>query len=231
MLVIKKKPGARHERRRSKKQIWHTAVHEAGHAVIGRVLKLDCGPATIVPDYEEATAGYAIFESRHVEELLEHWEKQIGRYYNRSMAMRCRIISIMAGAEAECEVIGSCSGGDADDRRQITFIMDSFMGEIARERQSVAILAAVSQAQEAGELPNQGIPDLRNEVWKKYFVEPPRLSERQALDSLSRWERRLRRQTARLVRRHRSSIELVAAALTDRKTLEPHEIDALLAAH
>ena len=28
----------------------HIAVHEAGHAVIGRVLGMECGPVTIVPD-------------------------------------------------------------------------------------------------------------------------------------------------------------------------------------
>jgi hypothetical protein len=34
-------------------------VHEAGHAVVGRVLGLTCGRATIVPDYTEMTWGYA----------------------------------------------------------------------------------------------------------------------------------------------------------------------------
>jgi hypothetical protein len=31
------------------------AYHEAGHAVIGRVLALPCGSATIVPDYDVNT--------------------------------------------------------------------------------------------------------------------------------------------------------------------------------
>jgi hypothetical protein len=37
-----------------------TAYHEAGHAVIGRVLTLACGHATIKPDYSTATAGVSI---------------------------------------------------------------------------------------------------------------------------------------------------------------------------
>jgi len=30
----------------------HTAFHEAGHAVIGRVLGMACGQVTIVPDHD-----------------------------------------------------------------------------------------------------------------------------------------------------------------------------------
>jgi ATP-dependent Zn protease len=39
----------------------HTAFHEAGHAVIGRVLyRMPCGRVTIKADFEEEVAGHAI---------------------------------------------------------------------------------------------------------------------------------------------------------------------------
>jgi hypothetical protein len=31
-------------------RLWRTAIHEAGHAVIGRVLGMVCGYATIIPN-------------------------------------------------------------------------------------------------------------------------------------------------------------------------------------
>src|SRR3954463_7486657 len=37
-----------------------------------------------------------------------------------------KIIALMAGSEAECEIIGSCAGGDAHDRRQC----DSIAGDL-----------------------------------------------------------------------------------------------------
>src|SRR6266446_6649808 len=37
-----------------------TAIHEAGHAVIGRVLGLTCDSATIIPNEDEREAGHAL---------------------------------------------------------------------------------------------------------------------------------------------------------------------------
>jgi ATP-dependent Zn protease len=48
-------------------------------------------------------------------------------------------------------------------------------------------------------------------------------------DQWQRYEPRMRRQTRRLIRKHRDKIERVAAALIERKTLEANEIDALIA--
>lgn len=50
---------------RTKKQRKTTAYHEAGHAVIGRVLTLHFGRATIRPNYAEATAGHVITHDPH----------------------------------------------------------------------------------------------------------------------------------------------------------------------
>jgi ATP-dependent Zn protease len=43
-----------------------TAYHEAGHAVIARVLTLASGPATIKPDYDEGTAGFSITDVKRL---------------------------------------------------------------------------------------------------------------------------------------------------------------------
>lgn len=98
------------------------AHHEAGHAVIGRVLKLSCGYATIVPD--EDSAGHAITADPH--ETATRWDA-LGRWRELDVVYRARIIAIMAGAEAEIEFFGECAGGDGDDRWQIDLMLDSLL--------------------------------------------------------------------------------------------------------
>jgi ATP-dependent Zn protease len=99
-----------------------TAYHEAGHAVIGRVLGLTCGGATIVPNYEEQVAGHAITE---VERSISDWDAR-GRMRWVSM-FRARIMMLMAGRESEIEVCGKGPDalfGDAYDLREIDQTMD-----------------------------------------------------------------------------------------------------------
>jgi hypothetical protein len=93
-----------------------TAVHEAAHAAIGRVLTLKCGGATIKPDYDEVTAGTAHTYDQWC--CIDEWANR-GRVRNVHAALHARIITVMAGAEAEREMLGRCSGGDGDDRYQI----------------------------------------------------------------------------------------------------------------
>jgi hypothetical protein len=50
-------------------------------------------------------------------------------------------------------------------------------------------------------------------------------------EAWDRWAARLRRQTVRIIRRHRDNVERVAEALLERKTLQGHEIDALITRH
>ena len=64
------------QRSRTANQLRRTAIHEAGHAVIGRVLGLTCGEVTIVPDWEKLTAGYAI---TLVERSTSDWQAR-GRW-------------------------------------------------------------------------------------------------------------------------------------------------------
>jgi len=94
-----------------------TSYHEAGHAVIGRVLGMTCGGATVVPNYEDLEAGHAI---AHVERSISDWDAR-GRWRWQSM-FRARIMMLMAGRESEVEVFGKdpdAEFGDASDLHEI----------------------------------------------------------------------------------------------------------------
>ena len=92
--------------KRSKQREWHTAIHEAGHAVIGRMLGMVCGQVTIVPNLSEETAGVAITHDQWV--TFGAWEKR-DKYRDVSAVVRGRIMTLMAGAEAEVVCIWSMS--------------------------------------------------------------------------------------------------------------------------
>jgi ATP-dependent Zn protease len=96
-----------------------TAIHEAGHAVIGRVLGLVCGHATIVAD--EDSAGHHVIEDPWV--ILGHWEDR-QKYRMVESVLRGRIMAFMAGAEAERHFFGACQGGDGDDQYQIALMAE-----------------------------------------------------------------------------------------------------------
>ena len=59
---------------RTAAQLRSTAYHEAGHAVLGRVLTLVCGPATIKPSYEQMQAGFSICADPY--ECEAEWQKR-----------------------------------------------------------------------------------------------------------------------------------------------------------
>ncbi len=87
---------------RSARRLNATAVHEAGHAVIGRVLGMELGEVTIEADHD--SSGHAIFGDPC--DTWEAWQKR-GRYRSVSTVLVGRIIASLAGALAEIEVIGS----------------------------------------------------------------------------------------------------------------------------
>ncbi|WP_164712610.1 hypothetical protein [Methylobacterium currus] len=93
----------------------HTAIHEAGHAVIGRVVTMACGGATIVADDE--SAGHSVTADPYA--VLAAWEAR-EKWRPSSSVWVGRILAYMAGAEAEEVILGGCQGGDGDDRRWIT---------------------------------------------------------------------------------------------------------------
>lgn len=108
--------------KRSRKQLKHTAYHEAGHAVIGRVLTLHCGNATIRPNYAEAVAGYVITHDPY--KILHEWEKRGHVRDSQDAVWHARIMTYMAGAEAEKILLGSGGLGDVDDRYQIALMAE-----------------------------------------------------------------------------------------------------------
>jgi hypothetical protein len=99
----------------------HVAIHEAGHAVIARALMLSCGPVSIEADWSDMSAGFAIIDDPQL--IIEQWER-VGKFRDLRSVSIGRIIAMMAGAEAEIEILGLCEGGDGEDRRQIRFMLD-----------------------------------------------------------------------------------------------------------
>lgn len=170
-----------------------TAIHEAGHAVIGRILAIECGRVSIDPD--EECAGHCIIEGPW--DIVQRWEgegyvirdnelvptgtRPHGTYQS---ALRARILTLMAGWAAELVILGDCRGGHGDDWYWIGRILE--------------------------ELPIPGQQEAGNGAWERY-------------------EQRMRAKTISLVRRHRAKIEGLARALMSVGSLEPEEIEAILA--
>ena len=101
-----------------------TAYHEAGHAVIGRVLTCVCGGATIKPDYKKGTRGRAKAVASE-----DEWEKR-GKFRTFRAGCHAQIMLSMAGAEAEKELFGrQSSTGDGDDRLQIARVGQEIASE------------------------------------------------------------------------------------------------------
>jgi hypothetical protein len=98
----------------------HTAIHEASHAVIARVLTLMCGSASIEPDSD--SAGHSITAEPWA--CIHEWQKR-GKVRDSDNAIwHARIMSFMAGAEGEVVLLGSTNGGDGEDRYQIDSMAD-----------------------------------------------------------------------------------------------------------
>ena len=96
-----------------------TAYHEAGHAVIGRVLTLDSGSATVKPDHD--SGGHAITCGPWA--CIDAWEKR-GRVRGPDAAWYAQIITCMAGAESVAELLRSAPRGDGDDRYQVALMAE-----------------------------------------------------------------------------------------------------------
>ena len=97
-----------------------TAHHEAGHAVIGRVLALPCGEAVIRRDYVSLSEGCCITPEPYA--CVWEWERR-GKVRDTNAVWNARIIAFMAGAEAEDICLGLRAAGDGDDRYQIELML------------------------------------------------------------------------------------------------------------
>ena len=99
----------------------HVAFHEAGHAVIARVLTLACGGASIVPDHE--SAGHANVYDPYT--TLYEWEKR-GKIRDADYAMwHGHIIALMAAGEAESILLGVTEGRNGQDRYVIEAMLNA----------------------------------------------------------------------------------------------------------
>jgi ATP-dependent Zn protease len=95
-----------------------TAIHEAGHAIIGRALGLVCGHVTIREDKD--SSGHSVCADPY--DIWRAWEDR-GKYRDMDSVLRGRIISLMAGREAEIECLGEYLRGDGDDQRWIWYML------------------------------------------------------------------------------------------------------------
>jgi ATP-dependent Zn protease len=109
---------------RSHRQL--TAFHEAGHAVIARVLTLASGRVTIKPSHREGLDGYSITLDAYA--CLVEWAERGKVRGSENAAWRARIMTAMAGAEAEAELLGSTEVGDGFDRCDIELMAKKLTG-------------------------------------------------------------------------------------------------------
>ena len=107
-----------------------TAVHEAGHAVIGRVVTLPCGGASIRPDDGLECEGHAVIGSADV--TMPQWEMR-EKFRDYASAVRARIITAQAGHEAEVEILGVATGLDDDDRDVAAACVEDLNVPVERE--------------------------------------------------------------------------------------------------
>jgi ATP-dependent Zn protease len=124
--------------RRAAEELRHTAHHEAGHAVIARVLTLVAGHATIKPDYDEGTAGVSVTHESYA--CLSEWEKR-GKVRELDAVWHARIMTAMAGAEAEAVLLGRKSTGDDDDQYQILLMAEELCRSVPWKRLELRLRA------------------------------------------------------------------------------------------
>lgn len=91
-----------------------TAIHEAGHAVISRVLGLPCGEVTIESD-DDQELGYAA-----VDDPGRDWQRGDGP---RRPLIEASCVGLYAGAEAERIIVGNTVAGDGPDCSKATSLI------------------------------------------------------------------------------------------------------------
>jgi hypothetical protein len=104
-----------------------SAHHEAGHAVIARVLGLLGGAATIAANHMFQSYGGS---ESYLAETMEHWRRPISEGGNKKLvrrslacAYRAKVMMSMAGREAELECLGTSRSSDRFDLDDIDELM------------------------------------------------------------------------------------------------------------
>jgi ATP-dependent Zn protease len=109
-----------------RRRLRRTACRKAGHAVVGRALGQVCGHAMIEHDLGESEAVHGITADPWT--TMSAWDA-IGRPRDYDTIMHGRIMTYMAGAEAEEVLLGDCAGGDGEDRRQVALMLSTLLGD------------------------------------------------------------------------------------------------------
>jgi hypothetical protein len=106
-------------------ELWATAIHEAGHAVIARVLGLPCGNVEI--GLRGKANGLCVIADP--QDTLGAWHVAGKTHRTLQTAQRAKIITYMAGGSAEEECIGRSRGGDFDDLFCAATLILSLIGD------------------------------------------------------------------------------------------------------
>ena len=91
----------------------------------GRALGQVCGPTTIAQDHKEPEVPHGIAADPWT--TMSAWDA-IGRQRDYDTIMHGRIMTYMAGAEAEEVLLGDRAGGDTHDRRQVALMLSTLLG-------------------------------------------------------------------------------------------------------
>jgi hypothetical protein len=92
-----------------------TAIHEAAHAVIGRVLGLPCGAVSVRGSEDGKELGHAV-----VVDPVRVWRRGDGA---RRPMVEASCACLYAGAEAERVILGLEATGDESDRDRATSLI------------------------------------------------------------------------------------------------------------
>jgi hypothetical protein len=209
-----------------------TAFHEAGHAVISRVLAMDIERVAIVPSrrsegnvsFRSANRfplGVAIRTDLKWRELKQARSLAGVRAWAPSdRALHADIISTLAGAVAVRECLGKPATGCGSDNYHVTELLKHLSPSRNRMRITGRHYANAYRRYVRNLTP--GFPPMPR--WEFDFQELKRLVAHER----TRRRLRLREMTQMLVRRHRSAITRVADRLLVVGTLHQEQIDKLM---
>jgi hypothetical protein len=123
-----------------------TFIHEAGHAVIQRVLGIPSDfvtGRTLLPELSQrGVMGYSTHYG-HVRTLRSWWRQ--GKRRPLAMALRAHIIVSMAGLEAEIVCLGEAHPGDDADRARIAVRLDK-LGLTGADKDTMGCPSATAYA-------------------------------------------------------------------------------------